>query len=609
MRANHILNLLGGGLKRRGWTPLRMIDSFLPARPGERGADNDLLRSRVLVGFCAIVVVVLVPIAIKDGVTLGLLGQGMLTTVGIILLLISCLLLLRIFRAETPAFFLLWIGGLGAYFYDLYQTGFLLSQAIVWAPVFVGAVAFYRGKIFVGVTVGLFLAFVWGGWGLTKAGVLAPVLPAAAKVLDVSTTIEPSLAILAAALLALFFRHARDHLQEELRQQNASLQMAGDALQANQIVLKTILESVPLGIAVKDADGSLLHVNQAFASIWHMEREAMAGMETSELAPAQPEELKLMVHTDREVVERGTDFDFTMIRTHADEESHLHVLKTPLRDPLGEIVGIVEVDTDITGRVKAKQKARMLERMEAIVQVIGGVCHTFNNINHVILGNLLRLEQISDTKGEKYTQKIEDAIQRSAQLNSQLLAYARKGVSKDKVKMSLADRVRYAVHQLQSRCEVSAPIAHVAAANLWNVSANREDVDRMLEILLANAHEAGSDTPKVEIKTSNLEVTEERTRLGVRMERGQYVQLLVTDDGMGMSPAVCRKAFEPFFTTKDPALHKGLGLSNIFGMVSEANGHVQIESKLGRGTEVRLFFPRVGKGPSESDRATKQKSL
>ena len=574
--------------------PLRLINALLPEEAFAPDAKQEMFQARVFVGFCVIMVILLLPIAVKDGVALGLSSKEALTTLGIISVLVFSLALFRVFRSASTAFYVLLVGGFGLYFFDLWNTGHLFSQAMIWGPVFVFSVAYFRGRNLALVGGGVCQAVVWGGWFLVSMGVALPASEFAAQEVTFAATIEPSLAFAAGTLLGFFVRQARDKLVGDLERGSVALHMASDALQASQTLLKTVLEAVPHGIAVKDPDGRILHVNRAFAASWEREPEAMMGLEASALVSGHPEETELIVRTDREVAEGGAELELTMIRTRPDGSTrHLHVFKTPFLDARNKTVGIVEVDVDITDRVKAEQRARILERMQAIIQVIGGVCHTFNNINQIILGNLDRLQRSGDSTSRKPAKSIEDAIRRATTVNTQLLTYARQRVPLVKVEVDLAEVVGGVLKKRQVKTSDSTQVKHNTRAGLGRISINREELEKVVGYLLANAEEAIVAGGKIEIHTSKLEIKKGDAGPFAKAKPGDYVSLSRSDTGVGMSPGVARKAFEPFFTTKDFANRSGLGLSNVFGIVKEANGEVHIDTKLGRGTTVQILFPRA----------------
>jgi signal transduction histidine kinase len=103
---------------------------------------------------------------------------------------------------------------------------------------------------------------------------------------------------------------------------------------------------------------------------------------------------------------------------------------------------------------------------------------------------------------------------------------------------------------------------------------------------------------KLTISSSNAAVSDEQALSGPGVPSGEYVKLTITDTGTGMTEEVLDHLFEPFFTTKEPDKGTGLGLSIVYGIVQQSGGYIKVESQLGRGTSVKIFFPRTRQAPS-----------
>ena len=108
--------------------------------------------------------------------------------------------------------------------------------------------------------------------------------------------------------------------------------------------------------------------------------------------------------------------------------------------------------------------------------------------------------------------------------------------------------------------------------------------------LIGNARDATGGRGRAIIETRN--VTLDAGQLGSDPAGGRYVLVTVRDTGPGMPPEVAARAFEPFFTTKNNGKGPGLGLSQVYGSVRSVGGHVRIDTQLGRGTSVHMYFPK-----------------
>ena len=131
----------------------------------------------------------------------------------------------------------------------------------------------------------------------------------------------------------------------------------------------------------------------------------------------------------------------------------------------------------------------------------------------------------------------------------------------------------------------------VLAAGLWRVRADPAQLESAVLNLAVNARDAMPRGGKLTIETSNSSIDEKYAH-EYALSAGQYVLVAVTDNGVGIANDVLGRVFDPFFTTKEVGKGTGLGLSMVYGFIRQSNGHIEIASEVGRGTTVRMYFPR-----------------
>jgi NO-binding membrane sensor protein with MHYT domain/CheY-like chemotaxis protein len=236
------------------------------------------------------------------------------------------------------------------------------------------------------------------------------------------------------------------------------------------------------------------------------------------------------------------------------------------------------------------------QKMEAVGQLTGGVAHDFNNILTIVLANADALLEDDRVPPEvtRRAQRIWDAGQKAAALTRQLLAFSRKQVLKPE-KSNLNDLVSTTGQLLRRTLGEHVIVQTVAATNLWAIDVDRTQVEASLINLCINARDAMPGGGRLVIETRN--VTLDRNYVDRQEDEdlvpGDYAMLSVTDTGSGMPPEILRRVFEPFFTTKEVGKGTGLGLSMVYGFIRQSKGHIAVSSDVGRGTTVRLYFPRT----------------
>ncbi len=271
----------------------------------------------------------------------------------------------------------------------------------------------------------------------------------------------------------------------------------------------------------------------------------------------------------------------------------IHTRGRVLRDSAGRPVRMIGVHSDVTERRNTDAQLRQALRMEAIGQLTGGVAHDFNNLLTIVLGNaeLLRDRLVDDPAGLQLADTTLSAAERGAELTRRLLAFARREtLMPEQVEPNrlVSGVLPLLIRTLGEDIEIATDLG----TDLWQVVVDPHQLENSLINLVVNARDALLEGGHVVIATRKRVVLPDGKSVGAAPP-GDYVEILVSDDGSGMPPEVMERAFEPFFTTKDVGKGSGLGLSMVYGFVRQSGGHVEIDSSVGQGTTVRLLLPRA----------------
>jgi two-component system, cell cycle sensor histidine kinase and response regulator CckA len=256
--------------------------------------------------------------------------------------------------------------------------------------------------------------------------------------------------------------------------------------------------------------------------------------------------------------------------------------------------GIVVTSRDVTGRRGLEEQVRQSQKMEAVGRLAGGIAHDFNNMLMVIQGYAeIVLDEDSATPAViKSVETILRTTESAASLTRQLLSFSRKHVFSPQV-LDLNSLVKRMSEILLGVLREEMEFVVKLDPDAGCVSADPGQIEQVIMNLVVNARDAMPKGGKLTVETVRLGADAVRTRRSSALPRGEYVMLSVTDTGIGMDADTQSRIFEPFFTTKSKDEGTGLGLSVVYNIVRASGGHVRVNSEPGRGTTLRVFFPRV----------------
>ena len=240
-------------------------------------------------------------------------------------------------------------------------------------------------------------------------------------------------------------------------------------------------------------------------------------------------------------------------------------------------------------------------------QFAGGVAHSFNNLLLVIRGHAeLLLNRVGLGESvQRYPIEILNATDRASTLTRQLLAFSRKQILQPRV-LDLNGLISQTAILLPPLLGPDIKLMLSLEPDLGQVKADPGQIEQVIINLVVNARDAMPYGGDLKIETANAEWNETVDPKRGSLAKG--VVLSVKDNGCGMDEKTRSRIFEPFFTTKETGKGTGLGLSMVYGTVQQSGGSITAISEPGRGTTIRIWFPRVEEQESAAIRQPVQVS-
>ena len=300
------------------------------------------------------------------------------------------------------------------------------------------------------------------------------------------------------------------------------------------------------------------------------------------------------------------DIALEMLRNGYPEEAHFSFSYTPVRDEHGEVMGMFCACNELTQRVNAErevmaraqeteERLRQAQKMEAVGQLTGGIAHDFNNmLQGIVMPLQLIRKRVEQSRYDGIDRYIEAGIasaRRASSLTQRLLAFSRRQALDQKVS-NVAVSIHAVEPLLRTTCGENVGLSLHLPDALWRVRTDTHQFESALLNLAINARDAMPDGGSLSLRARNLPLSADEL-VGIELAPGDYVEVSVSDTGIGMPPDIVSRAFDPFFTTKPIGQGTGLGLSMVYGYIRQSGGYVLIDSEEGAGTTIRLRLPRA----------------
>ncbi|MBN1524690.1 MAG: response regulator [Spirochaetales bacterium] len=251
---------------------------------------------------------------------------------------------------------------------------------------------------------------------------------------------------------------------------------------------------------------------------------------------------------------------------------------------------------DITNHKILEKLYFQAQKMEAIGRFAGGIAHDFNNLLTIILNYSISIKEnigMESIIGKEIDEVVRATMQAST-LTRQLLMFSRKEQAKPKI-VNLNDIILEMKNMLKRLIGEDIRLVTELDDSLHSIMADPIQISQIVMNLSANSRDAMPDGGTLIIKTRNRMIDDEEAEQSQELYPGEFVELEVSDTGVGMNEITKEHVFEPFFSTKDPGKGTGLGLSTVFGIVKQSSGLVTIETELNQGVKFHILFPKTDK--------------
>ncbi len=363
--------------------------------------------------------------------------------------------------------------------------------------------------------------------------------------------------------------------------------------------LEKTVEQSPVSIIITDLTPKIQYANPMFLSVTGYDRDEVIGQNPSFLQSGKTPK-KVYKEMWNTISNGGVWKGEFVNKKKGGEVFYEFAVISPIKNAKGEITNYAAIKRDISIERELETKLEQSQKLEMLGYVASGVAHDFNNILTAILGfvDLAKNYPRLPDKLKKYLEEIESASTKATSLTKQLLTFSRKKeITIEQI--DVYDLIASFEKMIKRILGEDIKLNFFVDNNLLPVIGDRSQIENILLNLCVNAahsiREKNSSEKMITIIVENKEVYENPL-----LKDGVYTTFVVKDTGQGIPDDIIDKIFDPFFTTKKKGEGTGLGLSMVLNTVKKAGGHVEVNSKVGVGTEFVVYLP-CGKGKIKKD--------
>ncbi len=368
--------------------------------------------------------------------------------------------------------------------------------------------------------------------------------------------------------------------------------IAEEALRQSEERFRLAFVTSPDSINLNRAsDGIYIDINDGFTNIMGYTREDAIGRTSVDLNVwKNPEDRKRLVEGLRS---KGYVENMEAEFLCKDGTVRLGLMSARLLR-IGDEDVILSITRDVTEKQRLRSQLEQAQKFEAIGTLAGGVAHDFNNLLMGIQGraSLAAFQLDASHPVREHIDAIENHVKSATHLTRQLLGFARGG--KYEVKPVDVNEIVTASADMFGHTRKEIRIHVKTHETDLVVEADKRQIEQVLLNMFVNSWQAMPDGGELFLETSAVSFDKAVGDLP-EIRPGHYAKISVSDTGVGMEAATCKRVFDPFFTTKEKSRGTGLGLASAYGIVKNHGGVITVYSEAGQGATFNIYLPLSAK--------------
>jgi two-component system, cell cycle sensor histidine kinase and response regulator CckA len=352
---------------------------------------------------------------------------------------------------------------------------------------------------------------------------------------------------------------------------------------------ETLLDTIQLGVMAIDSKGVIQFANNAAGLMFGAPATDLLGQQLVEFSNELADILACDWSDISAEAKNTSNLEiFTRCRNATSLTLAINI-KRLSDSPQGDRLLVMN---DITGKTYIENKRQQVKKIDALGTLAGGVAHQYNNLIMVISGYIQRALNHCDDPDRlcRALDRAKKATEEAAIIGKQLLIFSGKHAREHKV-TDIPRLINAGRDELLTKVPNGISVRFDLPDENVNAKLDPNQLMEAINILLANAIDAMPQGGEVVVGQKTMETeTHAVIALALDMKAGRYISVYIRDEGVGIDATTMDNIFDPFFSTKTDRIARGMGLAIVYGFMKETGGYINVQTSLGAGTEVCLYF-------------------